>query len=99
MHVICIPIILVLAAILTAFNHTRYDMQVTLFGKVTVYDSKWHDVHHRIPQSNYGQYSNFWDLAFGTFRKYDPNDRVNPNNQLDPKTGKSLGYGKKTKAQ
>jgi len=31
-------------------------------------------------------------MCFGTFRAYDPNDRVNPKNQLDPKTGKSLGY-------
>jgi len=27
-------------------------------------------------------------------RDYNPNDRVNPNAQLDPKTGKSLEYNK-----
>jgi sterol desaturase/sphingolipid hydroxylase (fatty acid hydroxylase superfamily) len=93
MHVVTIPIILVMAACLTGLNHTRYDSKVEIMG-VTLYDSKWHDVHHRIPQSNYGQYTNFWDRIFGTFRMYDPNDRVNLSNQLDPNTGKSLNYGK-----
>lgn len=95
MHILSILSILIIVAVLAALNHTRFDSKITLFGNVTLYDSKWHDVHHRIPQSNYGQYSNFWDTVFGTFRKYDPNDRVNPNNQLDPRTGKSLGYGSK----
>jgi sterol desaturase/sphingolipid hydroxylase (fatty acid hydroxylase superfamily) len=35
---------------------------------VTIYDSKAHDVHHRIPQSNYGQYTMFWDHLFGSYR-------------------------------
>lgn len=30
--------------------------------------------------------------VFGTYRAYDPKDRVNPRSQLDPKTGKSLEY-------
>ena len=30
----------------------------------TIFDSKHHDVHHRIPQSNYGQYTVFWDRIF-----------------------------------
>jgi hypothetical protein len=34
----------------------------------TIYDSKAHDVHHRIPQSNYGQYSMIWDYLIGTYR-------------------------------
>lgn len=34
----------------------------------TIYDSKAHDVHHRIPQSNYGQYTMFWDYLFGSYR-------------------------------
>jgi hypothetical protein len=59
----------------------------------TIFDSKHHDVHHRIPQSNYGQYTVFWDRIFGTFRDYDANDRVNPLYQLDPLTGKTLTAG------
>lgn len=59
-------------------------------GYLTIFDSKHHDVHHRIPQSNYGQYTVFWDRVFGTFRDYDENDRVNPAYQLDPMTGKTV---------
>jgi len=55
----------------------------------TIFDSKHHDVHHRIPQSNYGQYTVFWDRIFGTFREYNEDDRVNPAYQLDPLTGKT----------
>jgi hypothetical protein len=62
-------------------------------GYYTIFDSKHHDVHHRIPQSNYGQYTVFWDRIFGTFRDYDVNDRVNPLYQLDPLTGKTLTGG------
>jgi sterol desaturase/sphingolipid hydroxylase (fatty acid hydroxylase superfamily) len=64
----------------------------------TIFDSKHHDVHHRIPQSNYGQYTVFWDRIFGTFRDYDVNDRVNPLYQLDPLTGKTLTAGVKPKS-
>lgn len=92
-HIIGLVVFMVFTAILTGLNHSRYDSKVEIFGK-TMYDSKWHDVHHRIPQSNYGQYINFWDLVFGSFRAYNSKDRVNPMAQLDPKTGKSLDYGK-----
>lgn len=34
----------------------------------TLYDSKAHDVHHRIPQSNYGQYFMLWDYIMGSYR-------------------------------
>ena len=34
----------------------------------TFYDSKAHDVHHRIPQSNYGQYFMLWDYLMGSYR-------------------------------
>eukprot|EP00984_Skeletonema_dohrnii_P035121 scaffold34616_cov159-Skeletonema_dohrnii-CCMP3373.AAC.26 len=63
-------------------------------GYLTIFDSKHHDVHHRIPQSNYGQYTVFWDRIFGTFRDYDENDRVNPAYQLDPMTGKTVVVNK-----
>jgi sterol desaturase/sphingolipid hydroxylase (fatty acid hydroxylase superfamily) len=85
-----------LGGILAGLNHTRHD--VSFANKKsgwTLYDSKHHDVHHRIPQSNYGQYTVLWDRVFGTFREYDPNDRVNPAYQLDPSTGMSIGSTKK----
>lgn len=93
-HIVGLVLFLLVGATMTGLNHSRYDSSVVIFG-VTLYDSKWHDVHHRIPQSNYGQYINFWDLIFGSFRAYNSEDRVNPMAQLDPKTGKSLEHGKK----
>ena len=91
-HAIGALVYLVISGLLAGWNHTRYDITFGLLGTITIFDSKAHDVHHRIPQSNYGQYTMFWDTIFGTYRSYDPNDRVNPNSQLDPKTGMSIEY-------
>jgi len=30
-------------------------------------------VHHRLPESNYGQYTMLWDHAFGSYRPYKEN--------------------------
>jgi len=88
-HVLSVLLFLFLGGALASLNHTRFDVVYSLKG-ITFYDSKYHDVHHRLPQTNYGQYIMFWDILFGTFRDYNPNDRVHPNAQLDPKTGKTL---------
>lgn len=98
LHAATTIIFLVIGAVLAGLNHTRYDCVISLFG-VTLYDSKVHDVHHRIPQSNYGQYIMLWDHLFGSFREYNPSDRVNPKAQLDPQTGKSLEYMESKKKQ
>jgi sterol desaturase/sphingolipid hydroxylase (fatty acid hydroxylase superfamily) len=116
-HVLAPIVFLLLGGVMAGVNHTRHDLTVqvplpTLTGWtfVTIFDSKAHDVHHRIPQSNYGQYTMFWDILFGSYRyefdpvvvydtdstlpvvldrPYDPNDRVNPDAQLDPNTGRT----------
>ena len=67
LHAATVILFLVIGAVLAGLNHTRFDCVISLFG-VTLYDSKYHDVHHRIPQSNYGQYIMFWDHLFGSFR-------------------------------
>ena len=67
LHAATTIIFLVIGAVLAGLNHTRYDCVISLLG-VTLYDSKVHDVHHRIPQSNYGQYIMLWDHLFGSFR-------------------------------
>mmetsp|Transcript_15495 Transcript_15495/g.35893 ORF Transcript_15495/g.35893 Transcript_15495/m.35893 type:complete len:367 (-) Transcript_15495:262-1362(-) len=90
-HVLAPLLFLSIGGILAGWNHTRFDLSLKVLG-VTVFDSKAHDVHHRIPQSNYGQYTMFWDWVFGSYRPYDPNDKVNPKAQLDPATGKSLTH-------
>lgn len=87
-----------LGGVLAGLNHTRHNIVLSLptggtqgdKGGFTIFDSKHHDVHHRIPQSNYGQYTVAWDRIFGTFRDYDKNDRVNPAYQLDPATKKTI---------
>lgn len=90
-HMLSALLFLSVGGILAGWNHTRCDITIPFLG-LTLYDSKAHDVHHRIPQSNYGQYTVFWDWVFGSYRAYDPNDRVNPKAQLDPKTGKSYEH-------
>ena len=66
-HALAILLFLAIGGILAGWNHTRYDIVLSILG-YTIYDSKAHDVHHRIPQSNYGQYTMFWDHVFGTYR-------------------------------
>jgi sterol desaturase/sphingolipid hydroxylase (fatty acid hydroxylase superfamily) len=95
-HILGSLLFLAIGGFLAGINHTRYDMVVSFWG-VRIFDSKAHDVHHRIPQSNYGQYTMFWDWVFQSYRAYNPNDRVNPEAQLDLKTGKSMEYGKRKK--
>mmetsp|Transcript_47142 Transcript_47142/g.57052 ORF Transcript_47142/g.57052 Transcript_47142/m.57052 type:complete len:367 (-) Transcript_47142:796-1896(-) len=91
LHILSVLLFLVIGGALASINHTRFDITWSVFG-IPLYDSKNHDVHHRIPQSNYGQYIMFWDYVFGSYRPYNKDDRVNPVSQLDPKTGKSLEY-------
>jgi sterol desaturase/sphingolipid hydroxylase (fatty acid hydroxylase superfamily) len=66
-HVVSSILFLAIGGILAGINHTRYDFVCTIAG-ITLFDSKAHDVHHRIPQSNYGQYIMLWDRVFGTYR-------------------------------
>merc|ERR1712071_112713 len=104
LHIASVLIFLALGGSMASLNHTRFDVVLSLpfFGgsqslnscdsKITLYDTKAHDVHHRIPQSNYGQYIMLWDWIFGTYRPYNENDRINPKSQLDPTSGKSIEY-------
>ena len=58
---------LICGGVLASLNHTRLDLQIPGF-----YDVRNHDVHHRWPRSNYGQYTMVWDRAFGWYRDYAP---------------------------
>merc|ERR1712232_5407 len=91
LHIAAVLLFLGLGGAMASLNHTRFDVVISFFS-LTLYDTKAHDVHHRIPQSNYGQYIMFWDIIFGSYRAYNENDRVNPKAQLDEKSGKSLEY-------
>ena len=66
-HVLACILLLAVGGALAGFNHTRYDVVIQLFGW-KVFEAKVHDVHHRFPQSNFGQYIMLWDVLFGTYR-------------------------------
>lgn len=66
-HAVSTVLFLGIGGLLAGWNHTRFDIEFAPFG-VMIFDSKAHDIHHRIPQSNYGQYTMFWDKVFGTYR-------------------------------
>lgn len=55
---------IILLGVLTSLNHTRCDVNIP-FG---IFSVSWHDIHHRLPQSNYGQYTMFWDRLWGSYR-------------------------------
>ena len=66
-HAATILSFLICGGVLASLNHTRLDLQIPGF-----YDVRNHDVHHRWPRSNYGQYTMFWDRVFGWYRDYAP---------------------------
>lgn len=65
-HIYTAAFFIVLGGILASLNHTRYDVRWSWFFNVNV-----HDVHHRIPESNYSQYTMLWDYLQGSYRPYD----------------------------
>ena len=68
-HVAALLVFIVLGGMLASLNHTRLDVRLP-WG---IYEVRSHDVHHRLPKSNYGQYTQLWDVLLGTFRRYDEN--------------------------
>ena len=57
--------------------------------RINLFDYKYHDVHHHIPMTNFGQYMVLWDKLFVIFRDYNEDTPVNPDMQLDPLTGRT----------
>ncbi|CAB9508384.1 Methylsterol monooxygenase [Seminavis robusta] len=92
-HIVGSNILQLIYAATSCFNHSRHDITIAI-GGLQLWTSKDHDVHHRIPNRNYGRVIMLWDWIFGTFRPYDDNDPVNPIAQLNPATGKSYEYEK-----
>jgi sterol desaturase/sphingolipid hydroxylase (fatty acid hydroxylase superfamily) len=65
-HIYAVVVFILAGGVLASLNHTRYDVSIPY-----LYSVKVHDVHHRLPMSNYGQYTMLWDRIFGTYRSYD----------------------------
>mmetsp|Transcript_55893 Transcript_55893/g.112031 ORF Transcript_55893/g.112031 Transcript_55893/m.112031 type:complete len:180 (+) Transcript_55893:389-928(+) len=66
-HVSAVVTFVVAGGVFASLNHTRFD--VSVFSPA-IYTVKNHDVHHRLPESNYGQYIMLWDYVFGSYRPY-----------------------------
>jgi sterol desaturase/sphingolipid hydroxylase (fatty acid hydroxylase superfamily) len=71
-HVITVLLFLITGGFTAALNHTRHDVVVRVpFLGWLLYDVRSHDIHHRIPQSNYGQYTMLWDRIMGSYKPYE----------------------------
>lgn len=66
-HIVGSNLIQLIYAATSCFNHSRHDIVVSAMG-VTIWTSKDHDVHHRIPNKNFGRIIMLWDWLFGTYR-------------------------------
>lgn len=64
-HVYAVIAFIAIGGILASLNHTRHDVEVPY-----LYSVKVHDVHHRLPETNYSQYTMLWDHLWGTYRAY-----------------------------
>lgn len=56
-HVATVLLFIVWGGVLASLNHTRFDIRVP----PGVYSVRVHDVHHRLPKKNFGQYVMLWD--------------------------------------
>lgn len=65
-HIYAVTVFILLAGVFASLNHTRYDVVIPGLFSVKV-----HDVHHRLPESNYSQYTSLWDYIIGSYRPYD----------------------------
>lgn len=65
-HIIAIVLFYSFSGMMASLNHTRFAIYIPGF-----YDVRDHDVHHRWPRSNYGQFVMYWDKIFGSFLSFD----------------------------
>jgi sterol desaturase/sphingolipid hydroxylase (fatty acid hydroxylase superfamily) len=84
-HIYTVVFFILAGGVLASLNHTRYDINIPW-----VYCVKVHDVHHRLPESNYGQYIMFWDSIFGSYRSYDQNTSFEPEDKQAKTEGKKV---------
>lgn len=71
-HIYAVAFFILAGGIFASLNHTRHDIVIP-----GLYDVKAHDIHHRIPESNYGQYTMFWDKLHGSWIPYKKEIAVN----------------------
>jgi len=66
-HIYAVIFFILAGGILASLNHSRHNIKL-LRG---IYSVDAHDVHHHVPDSNYGQYTMLWDHLFQTFVCYE----------------------------
>jgi sterol desaturase/sphingolipid hydroxylase (fatty acid hydroxylase superfamily) len=64
-------------ALLASLNHTRFDFRFQIPIIAYEYEVRNHDIHHRKPDCNFGQYTMFWDYLAGTYCAYDKTLSIN----------------------
>lgn len=64
-HIYTVAFFIIAGGILASLNHTRHDIRIG-----DLYEVRWHDIHHRLPETNYGQYTMLWDKIFGSYVPY-----------------------------
>jgi len=67
-HCVAIILNMVLNSIMSALNHTRNDIRFPFL----LWEARDHDIHHRFPDKNFGQYVTVWDYFFGSTRRWFP---------------------------
>jgi sterol desaturase/sphingolipid hydroxylase (fatty acid hydroxylase superfamily) len=83
-HALFVLVYIVVAGLLSTLNHTRVDVRIPY-----LYNVWWHDLHHRVPPSNYGQYTMLWDYVFGWYKEettkslVDDGEVANNNNNIN----------------
>jgi sterol desaturase/sphingolipid hydroxylase (fatty acid hydroxylase superfamily) len=65
-HIYAVAFFILAGGILASLNHTRHDIRIPY-----IYEVRYHDIHHREPQTNYSQYHMLWDFIFGSYVPYD----------------------------
>jgi len=66
-HICAIGFFILAGGILASLNHTRLDLSI-----IPIFQVKAHAVHHeKNVNSNYGQYTMFWDHFFCTYKDFD----------------------------
>lgn len=75
-HVYTVAFFVIFGGVLASLNHTRFDIVIPGLYSVAV-----HDLHHRKPDCNYGQYIMLWDWLEGSYLPYTPKNP--PGSEVD----------------
>lgn len=73
LHLSTLVVYFILYGVLALLNHTPYDFNINipfLNQHGICFSVRAHEMHHRIPNCNYGQHVMVWDKLMGTFKEY-----------------------------